>query len=140
MNTRMLTTVVLVALGGAGVSTAQPTSSPIGPSLPLASEPRLPETAAMPRVVCADPINQFVPKCWMDIDYLLYWISPSRYPQPLATTSSPASLGVLGQADTSVLIGGDVNFETHNGVRLYAGTWLNSESTIGADGELIFLE
>src|SRR5262245_61165319 len=140
MNARMLTAVVLVALCCAGATMAQPPSSPVAPVSPPLTVPRPADLAAAPQLVCADPANSFVPKCWLDLDYLFYWISPSRYPQPFLTTSSPASLGVLGQADTRVLIGDDINFQTHNGVRLYAGTWLNPENTFGADGEIIYLE
>ena len=44
-----------------------------------------------------DRIN---PRFWFDANYLLYFLSPSRYPQPFLTTSPTASLGILGQNGT----------------------------------------
>lgn len=140
MDMRKLTAVVLSALCVTGATFAQPGAGPAAPAQPVVNDPRLYNPATPPNLVYCDPGAQDTAKCWLDLDFLLYWISPSRYPQPFLTTSSPASLGVLGQADTSVLIGGDVNFQTHNGVRLYAGGWWDEARSIGLEGEIILLE
>ena len=140
MRTRILTAVLLAALSGTGVAIAEPPPAPVAPVGPLVDDPRHADHGILPTVVCADPDYSRIPKFWADVDYLLYWISPGRYPQPFLTTSPTASLGVLGQAGTQVVIGGDVDYGTHNGLRLYSGCWWNADSRIGSDGEVMYFE
>ena len=140
MRTRILTAVLLAALTGTGVAIAEPPPAPIGPIRPLVDVPPPVDHGILPTVICANPDYSFVPKLWVEVDDLLYWISPGRYPQPFLTTSPTASLGVLGQAGTQVVIGGDVDYGTHNGLRLYSGCWWNADSTFGTDGEVMYFE
>jgi hypothetical protein len=57
-------------------------------------------------------------------EYLLWWLKDERVP-PLVTTSSPASAGILGNADTTVLFGGShLDNGDFSGGRFTGGFWL----------------
>ncbi len=82
------------------------------------------------------------PKCfWVRGEYLLWWIKDSQYP-PLITTGQPGTTalpGVLGQPDTKVLFGGNVDNQVRSGGRFSGGFWLNDCQTIGLEGSYFFL-
>jgi hypothetical protein len=87
--------------------------------------------------------NTCGPKCWIDTEYLLWWLREGRMP-PALTTSSPSSRGLLGQPDTQILYGDDRLETRHgdrfNGLRIDLGCWLNNDQTVGIEADAFFLE
>lgn len=80
------------------------------------------------------------PKCfWVSAEYLLWNIKPGDVP-PLVTTSSPASRGIIGNPDTSVLFGGPLtDNEDRNGGRVGFGFWCDPSHCLGLEGSFLFL-
>jgi hypothetical protein len=68
--------------------------------------------------------------CWLDADYLLWWVKKAPEPQPLVTTGTPDPLtgaGVLGRPSTQVLFGGqDLPLSQFSGGRLQGGVWFGN--------------
>jgi hypothetical protein len=62
---------------------------------------------------------------WVRGEYLMWWSEGSRLP-PLITTSTAGGSGILGAADTEVVVGGNlVGAEHRDGVRVTVGAWLD---------------
>jgi hypothetical protein len=78
-----------------------------------------------------------------DVEFILWWLREGRIPVSL-TTSSPASMGLLGQPDTKVMYGGDRLETRHgdrfNGVRATLGYWFDDAQSLGIEGKAFFLE
>jgi hypothetical protein len=77
------------------------------------------------------------------VEYLYWWLREGHIP-PLLTTSSFASGGLLGQADTRVLYGDD-RLETRHGDRFIGarpqlGWWLDDAHSLAVEGSAFFLE
>jgi hypothetical protein len=73
------------------------------------------------------------PQLTLRADYLLWWIKDGPLPQPLVTTGTPASEGILGNQGTAVLIGAsDVDYGVFQGGRLSADYWLDSCTALQA--------
>jgi hypothetical protein len=82
-------------------------------------------------------------------EYLLWWTKDDTTP-PLVTTSliapdptatvvpQPGS-GFLGDPNTRVLFGGDIDRGVQSGFRLRAGYWLDTDLPIGIEGGFFFL-
>jgi hypothetical protein len=72
------------------------------------------------------------------LEYLLWWTksSPSA---PLATTGTPASLGILGDPGTTVLFGNNFDYGDQSGGRVTVGFWYD-EGYMGAELTGFFLE
>jgi hypothetical protein len=78
-------------------------------------------------------------KCWLDVQYLLWWNSGQSIP-PLVTTSpagtSSEDAGVLGEPNTQILYGNqDILTKAHNGIRIQAGGWFDQNNMLGIQGE-----
>jgi hypothetical protein len=76
------------------------------------------------------------------LEYVLWWLREGHVP-PLLTTSSFASGGRLGEPDTQVLYGGDLETrhgDRFNGLRFALGYWLDADHDVGIEGEAFFLE
>jgi hypothetical protein len=71
-------------------------------------------------------------------EYLLWWIKDSSLPV-LVTTGTVASQGILGQAGTTVLFGGEHENDAFSGGRFTLGYWLDSCQTWGIEGSYFFL-
>lgn len=76
---------------------------------------------------------------WVHAEYLLWYQSGMRLP-PLVTTSSNTTrsqAGVLDQATTSILYGGDNNYQSddRSGFRIRFGWWLAGFPGWGVEGE-----
>ncbi len=81
---------------------------------------------------------------WAWKEYLMWWVKDGPAPPPMATqapASSPALLpGVLGQPDTTVLLGGaKTDQRIQSGGRFTFGRWLNAAPCIGVEGSYLFL-
>lgn len=81
---------------------------------------------------------------WVSGDYAAYWISGSR-PPALVTTSTAGtaqtSAGVLGQPATTTLFGGNVaNGDIRSGLRFGAGYWLGDDRILGIEAGFFMLE
>jgi len=70
---------------------------------------------------------------WVSAEYLWWRVKDDTVP-PLVTTG-PATfpVGFLGNAGTRVLLGGDLDQGTLNGVRVRAGMWLDACKTVGLE-------
>lgn len=84
------------------------------------------------------------PHIWIRAEYLLWWLSASKLP-PLVTTSSPGTpqieTGVLGAPTTSVLFGDShVNGDVRSGGRITLGGWLGCDQCLGIEGSFFILE
>jgi hypothetical protein len=81
-------------------------------------------------------------RLWFGAEYLLWWGKSANLP-PLATTSPQDTAynraGVLGQSDTSVLFGGNVNPGAHSGMRLTLGSWLSDCHDVGLEATYLSL-
>ena len=117
-----------MALGQAGVATDAAQSSPHPESLPV------PQTDAPgpghwvpdhPLPAVPHATNTGVSVRW---SYLYWWIRDGRVPQPLVTTGTTDSQGILGNSGTQVIFGAGKNFEYNafNGTRILAESALGS--------------
>jgi len=82
-------------------------------------------------------------RVWFHGEYLMWWTRSANLPA-LATTSPPntqqAQAGVLGQAGTTILFGGDaVNPGIQSGARFTLGTWLFPDQETGIEVTYLFL-
>jgi hypothetical protein len=87
------------------------------------------------------PHNQFM--MWGGAEYLLWWVKNQPLGVPLVTTGSPATLGVLGSPDTTVLFGNsDLDYHTFSGGRFTLGMGFGWEGNLswGVEGTGLFLE
>lgn len=104
------------------------------PGGPLGSSPWC-GSAAGAGEVWGEPGERF----YASGEYLLWWTKAPRFP-PLATTSPPASAGILGQPGTRVLFGGStVDQDARSGGRFTAGYWLDSCQQCAIEGSFFFL-
>jgi Putative beta barrel porin-7 (BBP7) len=68
------------------------------------------------------------------MEYLLWWVKKGPEPQPLVTTSSLASLGILGAADTVVVTGGSaIDYQAFSGMRMSGGIFFNDDHAFGIE-------
>ncbi|HZU37938.1 MAG TPA: BBP7 family outer membrane beta-barrel protein [Gemmataceae bacterium] len=90
----------------------------------------------------ADSANVLDP-WYASSEFILWWLREGHVP-PLLTTSSFASAGRLGEADTRVLYGEDSLQTRHgdrfNGVRLTLGYALDAEGSWAVEGRAFLLE
>ena len=113
---------------------------PVAEPVPQGPPPLAP-TAAPPPPLCADAaLDSFATRCWIGVDYLLWWTKGDHVP-PLVTSGSPNDPvpGALGQPGTQVLFGGDYNSRVRSGIRLRGGYWFTPDQTFGMDATFLFL-
>ncbi|MFN4261039.1 MAG: BBP7 family outer membrane beta-barrel protein [Gemmataceae bacterium] len=96
--------------------------------------------------VCLFPCEHMPCKFWVTAEYLLWWVKDAPLPVPLVTTGPLTSTdptarpGILGEAGTQILMGGDSqNMGTFSGGRFFAGWWLDNAQTCGLEGGYFFL-
>jgi hypothetical protein len=82
-------------------------------------------------------------KYWVAAEYLYWTTSGNRIP-PLVTTAPDgtprATAGVVGQATTTVLYGGNrINDDWRSGFRVRAGMWFDECNTCGIEGDGFYL-
>jgi hypothetical protein len=71
---------------------------------------------------------------WFDMEYLLWWVKKGPEPQPLVTTSSLGSLGILGASDTFVVTGGTaIDYQAFSGMRMSGGCFFNDDHAFGLE-------
>lgn len=77
---------------------------------------------------------------WASAEYLLWWMRNADLP-PLATLGPAGSGGVLGTAGTSVLLGGNNDFDSQerHGFRVKAGAWFTQYQDIGIETSAFLL-
>lgn len=115
----------------------------IGTPLPPVPGPGLTDSPLLPGPACCgggpgcEPSSRF----YLGAEYLLWWTKGQRLP-PLVSAGAPEDdlPGVLGQDNTSVLIGGaTVNDQIRSGFRFTAGMWLDNSATLGAEASIFYL-
>ncbi len=89
----------------------------------------------------SSPSNQCSKRVWIDGEYLYWWIKDSPETVPLIITGPLAEDQLLlGEAGTSILMGNDeINNGARSGFKVSAGSWINSNQTIGIEGDYVFL-
>ncbi|HMP01117.1 MAG TPA: BBP7 family outer membrane beta-barrel protein [Gemmatales bacterium] len=75
---------------------------------------------------------------WMQFEFLIWRFKDATLP-PIVTTSSPASLGVLGQPDTRVLFGEEATLPEKFGFRIAFGSWFEPTETFGLEASYMVL-
>lgn len=75
---------------------------------------------------------------WASGEYLMWWTKSMSVPT-LLTTSSPAFNGILGQGNTTQVLGGDVGNTYHGGARFSVGRWFCDDPVWGVEGRFFFL-
>jgi hypothetical protein len=78
-----------------------------------------------PLVPDVEPTSQC--RFYLAGDYMMSWFKQFHLNFPLVTTGSPSNpnAGALGEADTAVLVGGDINESMFNGFKIEAGFFLD---------------
>jgi hypothetical protein len=82
-------------------------------------------------------------RLWFSVDYLMWWFKSA--PVPVLVTSAPGNStsaipGLLGNADTTVELGGSpVASGIHSGARFAAGYWFGCDQISGVEGNYFFL-
>jgi hypothetical protein len=121
----------------------QPTVPPV-PALPAVG-PLSPHCG--PGEMCSPPKCEEEkkpgPRCWIDGQYLLWWIKDAPIPVPLITTGNPADAvpGAFGQPGTAFAFGPTKqDLGTFTGGRLTVGGWLNEAGTLGLEASGFLLE
>lgn len=76
-------------------------------------------------------------RVWASASVLLWGIRPGRTP-PLVTNGTTTSLGAIGPG-TSVIAGGNQNYNLREGALFTVGTWLDEGRTKGIEGSYFFL-
>src|SRR5262245_25332733 len=109
----LLTALSLIP-GGTPEATAFPcapqgfATAVLGPPIAKSSPVEVPSCKAWPGVEmdpCKPPPDDQGPPVRLQAEYLLWWVKGAALP-PVATTSAPQDLGVLGAPSTSILAGG----------------------------------
>jgi putative beta barrel porin BBP7 len=74
-------------------------------------------------------------RTWVQLDYLLWRIKNDAAPFPLLTTgpAGAAQPGVLGQPDTHIVVGNQLDYRLNSGVRLVVGRWLDDTQALGVE-------
>lgn len=122
--------------------TTKPTSdSP--PKPPVADTAAPTESTYLPR-----PVVGALPKLpsghvWTRLE-MLVWSASGQHVPPAITSSPPGTpqnfAGIVSNPGTEVLFPTDrTNNEFRGGFRLLAGAWLNSEQSVGIEGDFLFL-
>jgi hypothetical protein len=94
----------------------------------------MPYTSACPWADCERTL------LWGDFEYLIWWMRNGNMTATLATTGGPAGLGVLGAPSTVPLTSDQINFNAQSGIRLTLGGWLATDSSLGFEGRVFWLE
>lgn len=80
-------------------------------------------------------------RVWAEAGFLIWWIKSGPLPVPLLTTGSPEGTGIIGDADTRVLLGNsEFDFGRFSGGRFLVGGWLNDCHVWGVEAGGFVLE
>jgi len=82
------------------------------------------------------------PNAWIGLEALAWWTKNQPLSVPVVTTgpaSQGGSAGNLGMPGTTSL-DGPLHYGAEGGVRVFAGAWIDSGNTIGADGSFFVLD
>ncbi|MCA9212872.1 MAG: BBP7 family outer membrane beta-barrel protein [Planctomycetales bacterium] len=95
-------------------------------------------------VECSEAVfYQPTEQLWVQADYLLWWARAAETPA-LVTTSPNGTpreeAGVLGFANTRVLLGGSLADEVRSGVRIRTGLWTECDQSRGLEFDFLMLE
>lgn len=144
---------LLITAGPTLAQSAPAPSTPISPrSLPAAgTSPVVNEASQAPADVIAHPEpivadGEDASSCeipgrfWAGAEYLMWWTRDDRAPPLLTTGPLPLPVGVLGDPNTAILLGGrHLDHETYSGARFTGGVWLGACNSIGLEGSYFFL-
>src|SRR5689334_15537304 len=105
--------------------------APFGPVTTLSPTPISAPAGGIP-LFGAGPVDPG--EFWVSAEYLWWRVRKDAVP-PLVATGPPSfPVAFLGNAGTTVLLGGRLDEDTLTGVRLRAGTWLDACHTVGIEG------
>lgn len=127
---------------GPGAYPPQPAYPGPGPLMPPGPgcAPDCPPPPPPPMPECP-PACKYVPRCYVEFEYLLWWLKKNDLP-PLLTSGDLTDTvpGALGQPHTQVLFGGAEGANPFSGGRLTAGYWLDEAETWGVEASGFLLE
>jgi hypothetical protein len=121
------------------------TSTPAVTAIPFAT-PAGPVTTLPPTSVSCTPAPTVVAydnaggEFWASIEYLAWRIKDDQAPALVTTGPAVFPVGFLGNPDTVILFGGDLDQGTFDGMRLRGGYWLNACRTYGIEAGFFCLE
>ena len=127
---------VVVPPGSGFVPTIMPPGAtyvaPPGLETPLFGD-TMPGVAAVGRVGNCN-------RWYSSAEYLMWWTRGTTLP-PVVTTSAPQFNGILGQGNTTALVGnGSFGDTFHSGGRITLGRWLGDGQCRGIEGRLFFID
>lgn len=80
-------------------------------------------------------------RAWIEGEYLMWWVQRGPLPVPVATTSGPAALGIVGVGDTRGLRGREsFEYGPVSGLRLTGGLWFDDDNRFGLRGGAFLFE
>lgn len=79
------------------------------------------------------------PAWYFSGEYLLWWVKSANMPPLVTTSANDAGFGILGDPNTQVLIGGDLNDQNRNGARVTLGYWCDCDYPFGVELTGFFL-
>jgi hypothetical protein len=112
----------------------QPGTYVVTPGVPDICVPGIPGQPVDPAIAH----TQCGPKLWVYGEGLLWWTKGANFP-PLLTTSSPQFNGIIGQGDTSILLGGTQSTPYMPGFRVGLGYWLGDCHVWALDTSFFYL-
>ncbi len=85
--------------------------------------------------LCSDPFHRACgERFWVIGDYVQGWMRPGPLTAPVVTSGSQAvNTAVLGQPNTTVLYGNQVNYPTTPGIRLEVGGFVGDGNRVSVD-------
>jgi hypothetical protein len=123
-----------------GQETTAPTAS-LPPAVPVLSQDGgAPPAEFMSGVGISG--RPYGPRIWADTEFLMWWtkrvpVTTPLWSEALNPTAPP---GALGSTNTAILLGGQsYDQSTRFGGRFTFGGWLDSESSIGLEGNYLFI-
>jgi hypothetical protein len=76
---------------------------------------------------------------WFRFEYLSSWFHGYSVPAMLTTSNPQTSRGILGNEGTTVLFGGDLDLQQHQGGRFTFGFWVEPSHSWGFETRYFFL-
>jgi hypothetical protein len=128
---------LIVGLGSVATQAPAESLPPVAASTcPLLSPSSPTETPCQPT-----PSPTLFPRCWMDADYLLWWVKKGPAIPLVSTGPEVLFSGSLDQASTRVLFGQDrFDYGAFSGMRRSGGVWLDEPGTVGLEASGLLLE
>jgi hypothetical protein len=132
-------------VGSSGDCDQQPIPGPLttpyapqGPPECMSLTDNLPNASTLPG--CGHPAAD-CPVGYVSAEYLLWWLKRPTLSEPLATTGPAGATGVLGNANTVILLDKDgLDYNPQSGGRVTAGIWFDPAHILALEGDAFLFE